>query len=180
MMRIVEKSSVHLRLSDAGSSWGKWVFVGLIVAILLSGIFISANVIRPTCWSGVAIGCFMLFMLVRELPHNFDREFWFDRENGQLKVIKHPWLGRAQVEHYPLTDITEVKVVAKATRTHHHSSYDYDYDEPPPPVEGPKYDIELSIRFRNTLTIFWGDGEDGARQLARSITEFLGLTFATA
>jgi hypothetical protein len=175
MMRIVEKSSDHLRLSDASTFWSKWGFVTAIVAVLLSVVFISARVIRPACLFGVVLGGFMLFLLVRELPRSFDIEFWFDRAGDQLKVIKRPWLGRRQSENYPLPDITQVRVVAQPG-PRHYPGHDYDDAETQPPIAK----VELSMRSGSTLTVAWGHGEYEATQFAASIAEFLGLTITTA
>ena len=139
--------------------------------MILSGIFIAAT-LHPACWSGVFIGCIVLFMLVRELPRTFDTEFWFDRTSNQLSVIKHPWLGRSQYEYYPLPDILEVKVVERAAQ-HNYPGHDYDDAENEPPIESPVYDVKLSMRSGTTLTIY------GAAHLAGSIAEFLGLTLKT-
>ena len=179
MMRIIEKSSDHLRLSNADMFRSKWGFVVAIVAIILSGIFISAKVIHPACWSGVVLGCFLLFMLVRELPRSFDTEFWFDRKSDQLKVIKRPWLGRPHVEYCPLANITGTRVVARAQNKHNYPGHDYDDAETQSPIESPEYDVELSMQSGSTLTVIWGHGEYGATQLALSVAEFLGLTLTT-
>jgi len=112
-------------------------------------------------------------MLVRELPNNFETEFWFDRAGDQLNVIKRPWLGRPQVEHYPLSDITEVRLVERA-RPRRYPGQDYDDAENQPPIESPQYDVQLSMRSGSSLPIY------EATHLAWLIAEFLGLTLTTA
>lgn len=179
MMEIVEESSDHLRLSDALAFWTKWGFVTATVATLLGVVFIAFRVIHPVCWPGVVLGGIMLVLLVRELPRTFDTEFWFDRADDQLKVIKRPWLGRPQSEHYPLPNITQVKVVARA-RPRHYPGHDYDDAETQPPIENRAYDVELEMRSGHSLTLVWGGGEPGAAQIAVSIAEFLGLATPTA
>jgi hypothetical protein len=176
MMRIVEKSSDHLRLSDAETLWSKWGFVAGVVAVLLSGILISALVLRPPCWSGVVIGGFLLFMWVRELPRSSDTEFCFDRAGDQLQVITRRWLGRPEREHYPLSDITEVRVVARAM-PRNYPGHDYDDAETNPPEDNPEYDVKLVMRSGATLTVAGGCETTG---IAASIAEFLAPTSTTA
>lgn len=179
MMRVVQKSSDHLRLSNADSFW-KWGFVTTIAVVILVGIFIAAKVIRPACWSAVALGIFLLFLLIRELPRNFDTEFWFDRSDNQLKVIKHPWLGSPQQDDYPLSDITNVRVVARKTPKPYrgyYPGYEDDRDaEAKSSITNTAYNIELSLRSGKTLVVVWGGENKGATKLAKLISEFLGLT----
>ena len=169
MMKVVEKSSDHLRLSNA-DPWGKWVFIFVIIAALLSIIYISIMVIEPTCWSGAVVSCILFFLLIRELPHNFDTELWLDRGKNELKAIKHPWIGRQIVENYFLSDITEVKLVAKPRNTHSYPGHDYDDAEIEQPEESPQYYVELSMRSGNSLTIY------DATHLVTTIKEFLEIT----
>ena len=168
-MNVVEKSSKHLRLSNTDPS-GKWVFIFVIITMLLSIIFISVKVIKPVCGSGVVLGSIFLILLIKELPHSFDTEFWFDRQNNELKVIKHPWIGKQMIEYHPLSDITEVKVVTKPMNRHNYPGHDYDDAEIEQPVETPQYNVELVMRSGNSLTIY------DATHLASTIKEFLELT----
>ena len=59
MMRIVEQSSNHLRLSNADAFWIKRGFLAIIVAVLLSGILLPPRV-RPRAGRGLlpAASCF--------------------------------------------------------------------------------------------------------------------------
>ncbi len=173
MMNVVEKSSKHLRLSNA-DPWGTWVFLFAIISILLSTIFVSAKVIKPVCWSGVVLSFISLVLLIKVVPQNFDTEFWFDKQNNGLKVIKHPWIGSRTIEYYSLSDITEVKVVAKPRNTHNYPGHDYDDAEIEQPVESPKYNVEIAMRSGNSLTIY------DATHLVPTIIEFLELTPADA
>ena len=170
MMRIVEKSPDRLILSNAYSFWVKWGFVSAIITLFLVGIFVAIKVIRPTCWSGAAIGFFILFMIIRELPRSFDTEFRFDREGEKLIVIKRPWLGKAKVEQYPLLDITAVRLVETKHRRNY-PGYDYIEDENRP-IEPPVYEVELGMRSENKLMVY------GATHLAGLIAVFLELTLA--
>lgn len=188
-MRIVEKSPDHLRISNANTDklWSEWKYVLIIIAILLIGIGISAWVIRPACWSGVEIGCVLLFLLVLAFSSDFDTEFCFDRAGNQLQVIQRPRLIPPRHRYYSLSDITEVRV-AKVRSIHGHNYPGHDYDdadngndnvEIEPSIAKPTYRIELSMRSGSTLIVDWGN-EDEAIQLGASIAEFLGLTFTTA
>ena len=167
-MRIVENSHNYLILSNAGSFWGKWGFVAATITVLLGGVFIAVKVIHPPCWSGFAIICMILFLVLRELPRSFDTEFWFDRENEQVKLIKHPWLGRQQVEQYSLQDITEVRLV-EMKHPRNYPGHDYIEDDNKP-IEPPVYEVELGMQSGNRLIIY------GAAHLAGQIAEFLGIT----
>jgi hypothetical protein len=109
-------------------------------------------------------------LFISALPHSFDTEFWFDRKNNELKVIKYPWIGKQTVENYPLSDITEVKVVSKPRHTHNYPGHDYDDAEFEQPEESPEYHIELSMQSGNSIPIYEGT------HLAPAIKEFLALT----
>ncbi len=76
MMRVLECSSSRLRLSNTDLPWTKWIFVGAIVIGLLAAIGVSGWVLRPARWSGVLIGCLLLFVFIRGLPRSFDSEFF--------------------------------------------------------------------------------------------------------
>ena len=166
-MKIVEKSPDHLILSNADSFWGKWVFVSAIIALLLAGVFIALKIIRPACWSGAAIGCLVLFLVIREIPKSFDMEFRFERENSALKAIKHPWIGKSSIEQYAFRDVIEIRLVEKK-HTRNYPGYDYIEDENKP-IEPPVYEVELGMQSGDMLRI------NGAAHLAGVIAEFLGL-----
>jgi hypothetical protein len=180
-MKIVENSSNRLRLSNDNGFWEKWIFVGAIVIVLLSGIFVSGWVIRPVCWSGVVGCCFVLFLLIREIPRNFDMEFLFDNEEDQLKVFKHPWLGRPQCERYPLGDILSVRVFEPVRRYSNvgNDYVDYYEHENQPQIESHDYSVELNMRSGNPLHVVGGEIKNEAAQLAAAIEEFLGLGFTS-
>ena len=167
MMKIVEKSPDHLILSNADSFWGKWVFVSAIIALLLVGVFIALKMIRPACWSGAAIGCLVLFLVIREIPKSFDMEFRFERENSALKAIKHPWIGKSSIEQYAFRDVIEIRLV-EMKHTRNYPGYDYIEDENKP-IEPPVYEVELGMQSGDMLRI------NGAAHLAGVIAEFLGL-----
>ena len=171
MMRIVENSHSCLRLSNADSFWAKWGFIIAISTLLLSGIFIAVKIIHPACWPGVAIACFILFIIIRELPRSFDTEFWFDRESEQFKVIKHPWLGKQQFEQYPFQDITEVRLV-EMKNLRNYPGHDY-IDDENKPIEPPVYEVVLEMRSGNKLKIY------GAAHLAELIAGFLKLPLSS-
>ena len=166
-MKIVEKSPDHLILSNADSFWGKWVFVSAIIALLLAGVFIALKIIRPACWSGAAIGCLVLFLVIREIPKSFDMEFRFERENCVLKAIKHPWIGKSSIEQYAFRDVIEIRLV-EMKHTRNYPGHDYIEDENIP-IEPPAYEVELGMQSGDMLRI------NGAAHLAGVIAEFLGL-----
>ena len=178
MMKVVEKSSNHLRLSNADAFW-KWGFVTAIVIVILVGIFVAAKVISPPCWSAVVLGIILLLLLIRELPRNFDTEFWFDRSDNQLKVIKHPWLGFPYQDDYQLSDITNVRVVPRKKPKPYrgyYPGYEDDMDaKTKSPITNTTYNIELTFKSRKGLIIFWGGDNKGATKLALEIADFLGL-----
>jgi hypothetical protein len=153
--------------------------VTAIVAALLGIVAVFRWVIRPVCWSGIVVGCLLLFLLVRELLRTFDMEFCFDRAEGQLQVIKRPWLGRSQREYYPLQDITEVRVVEIPTGRHNYPGHDYDDVENDSPIDPGTCEIDLTMRSGSKLTVCWADGH-GTKQLAASMAKFLGLPATTA
>jgi hypothetical protein len=135
--------------------------------LLLAGIFIALKVIRPACWSGAAIGCLVLFLAIREIPKSFDTEFRFERENGTLKAIKHPWLGKSSIEQYSLRDVIEIRLV-EMKHTRNYPGHDYIEDENKP-IEPPACEVELGMRSGDKLMIY------GAAHLAGLLAEFLGL-----
>jgi hypothetical protein len=172
-MHVVEKSPDRLKLSDANSSWGTWVFVGGIMLVLLTGMVIAVIAFHPVCWSGFFIAAVLLFLLIRELMRSFDRELLFDREKAQLLFIRRPWLGKVQVEQIPLEEISAVSLIERP-QPRNYPGYDYIEDENRPPVER-EYDVVLDLRSGDRRKIYWGGGEAGAGQLRREISDFLGL-----
>jgi len=174
MMRVVEQTPDRLRLSNADSFWSKWGFVSFIAVVILVGIFTAAKVIHPTCWSGVVLGIFLLVMLVRELPRNFDTEICFDRSDEKIKIIKHPWLGFPQQDNYSFSDLIHIRVVARKRQKRYPGYYPGIEDDQVVDNQPTIYDIEFSFQTRKPFIIFWGGGNIGATQLAMLISDFLG------
>jgi hypothetical protein len=178
-MRIVEESSDHLRLSNA-DPWGKRGCVTVIVLMIAICVCIAAEVVRPARWPAVVLGIFLLVVLIRELPRNFDSEFLFDRSGNQLIVTRHPWLGSPQQDDYTLSDITNVQVVARKTPKPYRGYYPGCYDDRAAEAESSTSNdacnIVLYLQSGETLVVYWGGGRRGATKLASVISEFLRPT----